>query len=47
MENALKGYEEYRYGGIPLPDLDFNEVVKVANKLGRTSSLRGSSGVGR
>jgi hypothetical protein len=34
MEGALKGYEEYRYGGVPLPDLDFREVVKVANQLG-------------
>ena len=34
MENALKGYEDYRYGGTPLPDLDFLEVVKVANLLG-------------
>ena len=33
MESALKGYEEYRYGGTPLPDLDFHEVVKVANML--------------
>jgi hypothetical protein len=34
MESALKGYEDYRYGGTPLPDLDFREVVKVANMLG-------------
>jgi hypothetical protein len=34
MENALKGYEEYRYGGTPLPDVDFHEVVMVANILG-------------
>ncbi len=34
MENALKGYEEYRYGGTPLPDIDFHEVVTVANMLG-------------
>ena len=37
MENALKGYEDYRYGGTPLPDLDFHEVVKVANMLGGVS----------
>ena len=38
MENALKGYENYRYGGTPLPsDLDFHEVVKVANMLGGAS----------
>jgi hypothetical protein len=34
MESALKGYEDYRYGGTPLPDVDFHEVVKVANMLG-------------
>jgi hypothetical protein len=34
MEGALRGYEGYRYGGLPLPDLDFREVVKVANILG-------------
>jgi hypothetical protein len=34
MENALKGYEEYRYGGTPLPNVDFHEVVMVANILG-------------
>jgi hypothetical protein len=37
MEKALKGYEDYRYGGTPLPDLDFHEVVKVANMLGGAS----------
>ena len=40
MEEALKSYEEYRYGGLPLPDLDFREVVKVANMLGGTSTPR-------
>ena len=45
MEDALKGYEEYRYGGVPLPDVDFHEVVKVANMLG---GIRGAkSGVVR
>jgi hypothetical protein len=34
MESALKGYEAYRYGGTPLPDVDFREVVRVANALG-------------
>jgi hypothetical protein len=34
MEDALKGYEEYRYGGTPLPNVDFHEVVIVANFLG-------------
>jgi len=34
MEDVLKRYEEYRYGGSPLPDLDFHEVVNLANKLG-------------
>jgi hypothetical protein len=41
MENALKGYEEYRYGGTPLPDLDFHEVVKVANMLGGVNKREG------
>lgn len=45
MENALKSYEEYRYGGVPLPDTDYNEVVRVANMLGGTSGavIRSSS----
>ena len=34
MENALMGYEGYRYGGRALPDLDYREVVMVANRLG-------------
>jgi hypothetical protein len=41
MENALKGYEDYRYGGTPLPDLDFHEVVKVANMLGGANKRPG------
>lgn len=48
MEDALKGYEEYRYGGVPLPDLDFREVVKVANTLGGVSRGKiGGSSLGR
>jgi hypothetical protein len=48
MEGALKSYEEYRYGGFPLPDLDFREVVKVANMLGGISGGRsGGASVGR
>jgi hypothetical protein len=42
MEDALRGYEEFRYGGTPLPDLDFREVLKVANMLGGISA--GQSG---
>jgi hypothetical protein len=48
MEEALKSYEEYRYGGLPLPEFDFREVVKVANMLGGTRAVRsGGAGVGR
>jgi hypothetical protein len=48
MEAALRSYEEYRYGGLPLPDLDFREVVKVANLLGGTRTTRsGGTSVGR
>jgi len=49
MEDALKSYEEYRYGGAPLPDLDYREVVKVANMLGGTTAWRrgGGTGIGR
>jgi len=48
MEAALRSYEEYRYGGLPLPDLDFREVVKVANMLGGASTVRsGGASVGR
>jgi hypothetical protein len=31
---ALKSYEAYRYGGLPLPDSDYKEIVRVANLLG-------------
>jgi hypothetical protein len=44
VEGALRGYEEYRYGGLPLPDLDFREVVKVANSLGGAKKGRGIFG---
>jgi hypothetical protein len=48
MEEALKSYEEYRYGGLPLPEFDFREVVKVANMLGGARAMRsGGAGVGR
>jgi hypothetical protein len=48
MEDALRKYEEYRYGGLPLPDLDFREVVKLANMLGGVSAGRsGGASVGR
>jgi hypothetical protein len=45
MEAALKGYEAYRYGGAPLPDIDFRDVVKVANMLGR-DAVRGTDAGG-
>jgi hypothetical protein len=41
MEGPLMSYEAYRYGGAPLPDLDYREVVNVANMLGRTPGKRG------
>lgn len=47
METALKGYEEYRYGGSPLPDMDFREVVKVANALGGIRNLGGGARIVR
>jgi hypothetical protein len=48
MEDALRRYEEYRYGGLPLPDLDFREVVKLANMLGGITGPRnGGTRVGR
>jgi hypothetical protein len=47
MEQALKGYEEFRYGGSPLPNLDFREVVKVANRIGGVSATKsGGQAVG-
>jgi hypothetical protein len=47
MESILKRYEEFRYGGSPLPDLDFREVVRLANKLGGVTPGRsGGAGVG-
>lgn len=45
MEGALRSYEEYRYGGLPLPELDFREVVRVANALG--GMTRGRVALGR
>jgi hypothetical protein len=49
MEDALKGYEEYRYGGTPLPNVDFHEVVIVANILGgmNTGKKSGNSTLGQ
>jgi hypothetical protein len=49
VEGALKGYEAYRYGGAPLPDLDYREVVHVANMLGgaATGKRGGGAGIGR
>ena len=49
IDEALKSYEAYRYGELPLPDLDFREVVRVANMLGGISSAKGNGGssVGR
>jgi hypothetical protein len=38
VEGALKGYEAYRYGGAPLPDLDYRWVAEVANALGGSSA---------
>jgi hypothetical protein len=47
IEGALKSYEEYRYGGLPLPDLDFREVVRVANMLGGIKGGGGRASLGR
>ncbi len=47
MGAALRSYEEYRYGGSPLPDLDFREVVKVANMLGGITGKSGGASLGR
>jgi hypothetical protein len=47
MEDALRGYEEYRYGGGPLPALDYRGVLRVANALGRRApAKRGGASVG-
>jgi hypothetical protein len=48
VERALKGYEAYRFGGAPLPDLDYSAVAEVANALGGTTNgKRGGASVGR
>jgi hypothetical protein len=49
MEGALKSYEAYRYGGTPLPDLDYRAVVDVTHELGRTTSGKrgGGASIGR
>ena len=47
MEGVLKGYEEYRYGGVPLPNIDFREVVSLANRLGGvTPGRQGGAAIG-
>jgi len=46
MEGPLMGYEAYRYGGAPLPDLDYRGVADVANTLGGTTVGKRSGGVG-
>lgn len=49
MESALKGYQAYRYGGAPLPDLGYREVADVANTLGGATAGKrgGGASVGR
>ncbi|HEV2389224.1 MAG TPA: hypothetical protein VGS04_00720 [Nitrososphaerales archaeon] len=44
MEGALKSYEAYRFGGAPLPDVDYREVVKVANMIGGAPQRRRGGG---
>ncbi len=44
MEGALKSYEAYRSGGVPLPDTDYHDVVDVARTLGRTGSRKRMGG---
>ena len=34
METALNSYEAYRYGGLPLSESDYKEVLKAANLMG-------------
>jgi hypothetical protein len=43
MEDALKGYEAYRYGGAPLPDIDFRAVVEVANLIGKGAATQAAT----
>lgn len=47
MESALMGYEGYRYGETPLPNLDFHEVVMVANMLGGADTKRRVTSLGQ
>lgn len=48
MDGVLRGYEEYRYGGVPLPDIDFREVVRLANRLGGvTPGRHGGAAIAR
>ncbi len=48
VEVALRSYEEYRYGGNPLPNSDYHDVVKVANMLGGISAGKsGGTNIGR
>ncbi len=34
VESALEKYEAYRFGGVPVGESDYSEVVRVANLLG-------------
>jgi len=40
VEAALESYEAYRFGGLPIGESDFSEVVRVANMLGGSRSGR-------
>jgi hypothetical protein len=43
IENALKGYGDYRYGGTPFPTVDFHELVAVANMLGGINTAKSAT----
>lgn len=44
MEEALKGYEAYRYGGTPIPAVDYGGVVRVTKVLGERAPVRRGGG---
>ncbi len=40
LDVALESYEAYRFGGLPIGESDFSEVLRVANAVGGSKSGR-------
>ena len=44
VEGALQGYEAYRFGGGPLPDTDYRNLVVFSKRLGGRPRKRAAEG---